>query len=249
MKFVVIGAGAAASVAFCASSASAGDWYVSGALGAVFRDPSNTMIDQPTDPFGNRVSVGGQPVPYRVSEHTDFKPGFEADVALGRRFTLGRYGALRAEAELSYRDYQVGSSTVTSLPSSVYDTTVNASLKTTSGLHELRWAQTANLFYDFALFHGFTPYVGGGVGYQEGVQTSGDRLRTATVVSGGVQANPVTTVHQDSTNQDDGTWLVEAGVAAPLTPRLSIAPAYRFTQSFDGRKPINVARVALRYNF
>ncbi len=248
MKVLGIGA-CAAVVALCASSAWAGDYYVSGALGAVFRPTFNTALNQPTDPFGNRVFVSGQPVPYKESEATNFSTGFEADVAFGRRFSLGNYGALRAEAEFSFRDYQTGTSTVTSLPGQVYATTVNASLKTTNGLYQERYAETANLFYDLPKVAGLTPYFGGGIGYQEGVTTSGDRARAAVITSGGVQTNSASTIHSDSASNDQGTWLAEVGVAVPLTQRLSLAPAYRFSQAFDGQKPIHLMRVALRYSF
>jgi opacity protein-like surface antigen len=246
----VLGIGACATVvALCASSAWAGDYYVSGALSAVFRPADTTTLNQPTDPFGNQVFVGGQAVPFKESDTTNFNTGFEADVAFGRRFSLGNYGALRAEAEFGFRNYQTGSSTVTSLPGQVYATTVHASLKTTSGLDQERYAETANLFYDLPKVAGLTPYFGGGIGYQEGVQTSGDRTRTAVINSGGVQTNPVSTVHSDSASNDQGTWLAEVGVAVPLTQRLSLAPAYRFSQEFDGQKPIHLMRVALRYSF
>lgn len=248
MKFVGIGA-CVAVVGLCASSAWAGDYYVSGALGAVFRSPYTTTVNQPTDPFGNRLFVNSQPVPFSENETTDFRTGFEADAALGRRFSLGRYGAIRAEAEFSYRDYQVGTSIVSSLPGQAYSTTVNATLKTTRGLDQRRYAETANLFYDLAPIGGVTPYLGGGVGYQEGVTTSGDRLRTAVITSGGVQTNATSTIHQDSSSANDGTWFAETGVAVPLTKRLSLAPAYRFSQEFDGQKPIHLMRVALRYSF
>ena len=248
MKVLNIGACAAA-VALCAAPAWAGDYYVSGALGAVFRPTYSATLDRPADPFGNRVFVSGQAVPYKESEATNFGAGFEADVAFGRRFSLGNYGALRAEAEFSFRDYPTGASTVTSLPGQVYNTTVNASLKTTNGLDQERYAETANLFYDLSKFAGLTPYFGGGIGYQEGVSTSGDRTRTAVINSGGVQTNSASTIHADRASDDQGTWLAEVGVAVPLTQRLSLAPAYRFSQAFDGQKPIHLIRVALRYSF
>jgi opacity protein-like surface antigen len=241
MKFVSVGACAA--VAFCASSAAwAGDYYVSGALGGVFRPPYTTTTSEPTDASDNRLFVGGQPVPFVQREHTDFDPGTEVDGALGRRFSLGVHGDLRAEAEFSFRDYQVGTTTVTAVPGAPFTVTSPASIKTTSGVHEQRFAETANIFYDFTELKGFTPYLGAGVGYQEGVQTSGERVRTA-------QNGTVSTLHTASSSSDDGTWLAEAGVAVPLTSRLSLAPAYRFSQSFAANKPANLMRVALRYSF
>lgn len=240
MKVLTIGACAAAA-ALCASSAWAADYYVSGALSGVFRDPYSATLSEPTDSHGNRVFQNGQPVPFLTHEHTDYDPGIEADIALGRRFSLGALGALRAEAELSFRDYQVGTTTVTAVPGAVF-TATPASIKTTSGLQEQRYAETANLFYDLTPFKGFTPYIGGGVGYQEGVQTSGERVSTT-------QAGVATTIHAGSSTADDGTWLAEAGVAIPLTSRLSLVPAYRFSQAFNGHTPINLARVALRYSF
>lgn len=241
MKFVGVGA-CAAVVAFCASSAWASDYYVSGALGGVFRSPYTTTVSQPTDSHGNQVFVNGQPAPFVEHDHTNYQPGMEVDVALGRRFSLGDHGALRAEAELSFRDYQVGTTMATPVTGAPFTVTGSASIKTTSGLHEQRYAETANLFYDFTLFRGFTPYLGAGVGYQEGVQTSGERQRTSS-------SGDVTIVHGASSHSDDGTWLAEAGVALPLTSRLSLAPAYRFSQAFNARTPVNLVRVALRYSF
>jgi len=246
---IAVGAGVAAA-ALGASSASAADWYVSGALGGVFRAPYTASVDQPTDPFGNRVFANGQPVPYRVTQRYDYDPGFEVDAAVGRRFNLGPSGALRVEAEFSFRDYQVSSVATNSLPGQqLYDTTLSATFKTSSGFHEQRYAQTANLFYDLTKFSGFTPYVGVGVGYEEGAHTSGVGVRTAQIVSGGVPSSSVSTVHVASVNADDGTWLAEAGVALPLTKHLSIAPAYRFSQAFAGDRPVHQLRVALRYSF
>jgi opacity protein-like surface antigen len=240
MKFVSIGA--CAVVAFGASSAWAGDYYVSGALSGVFRPPYTTTVSQPTDSNGNQVFVNGQPVPFVAHQHTDYDPGLEVGAAFGRRFSLGAQGALRAEAEFSFRDYQVGTTAVTPVPGAPFTVTGSASIKTTSGVHEQRYAETANLFYDFTQFKGFTPYLGAGVGYQQGVQTSGVRVRTSST-------GAVTTLHGGSSGSDDGTWLAEAGVAVPLTAHLSLAPAYRFSQAFSGRAPISLARVALRYSF
>ena len=259
MKF--LGAGACvAVVALCASSAWAGDYYVSGALSGVFREPftANTaqLSESQVSAPGFGLIVNGQPAGPRTlpifsvtqaRARTDFRPGVEADLALGRRFGLGRYGALRAEAEIGFRDYQTGTTTVVALPGQPL-VGMLYTLKTTRGLDQQRYAETANLFYDLPRFGGLTPYVGGGVGYQEGVSTSGDRLQTY-MVDTGLQTSPVSTVHRNSSSADDGTWLAEAGVDVPLTKRLSLAPAYRFSQSFNARTPIHLMRVALRYSF
>lgn len=249
MKFVGIGA-CVAVVGFCASSAQADDYYVSGALSGVFREPSTAATSQLVEVPGPApgsfpdLFVNGQPtrfvsaIPARA--HTDFRAGVETDVSLGRRFSLGAYGALRAEVEFSFRDYQVGTTTVTSQPGQPY-TGILATTKTTSGLHEQRYAETANLFYDLTRLKGFTPYLGTGIGYQEGLQTSGERTSASPLGVG--------TAHYNSSSANDGTWFAEAGVAVPLTKRLSIAPAYRYSQAFAGNKPIHLMRVALRYSF
>jgi len=259
MKVVGIGAGAV--IAIYASSASAGDYYISGSLSGVFRDTyavrTAQLSETQTPASGIRVTVNGLPggplsVPEfrttRAQARTNFHPGLEADLALGRRFGLGRYGTLRAEAEIGFRDYQVGTTTVTALPGQPLIGTIYT-LKTTSGLHQQRYAETADLFYDFPRVLGLTPYAGGGVGYQEGVSTSGDRFQRY-LVDTGLQADLVpTTIHLNSSSANDGTWFGEAGVAVRLGDRLSLVPAYRFSQTFSVNKPIHLMRMALRYSF
>ena len=245
-------------VSLAAQGASANGFYVSGAFSAVQRNDFTDNFSNAADPFGNRVFQGGVEVPYRQVETTHYKAGGEADVAGGYRFDLGRYGAIRTEVEVSFRDYQVGASDVKSLPGQVYGTVYNASITTLKGDDELRYAGTVNAFYDFTRFSWITPYVGAGVGYQQGVQTPGDRQHayetfstpTPNEVTGPAGTTGGTFVDQTgSSDGGQGTWLVEGGVSLPMTRHLSLVPAYRYTQGFHGHDGINVERIGLRYSF
>ncbi len=254
----LVTASVAATAALTAQGACANGFYISGAGSAVQRNAFTDDFSSSTDPFGNRAIQNGAAVPYRQVETTHYKAGGEADIAGGYQFGLGRFGDLRAEAEFSFRDYQVGASEVRSRPGQIYGTVYNASITTLKGVDELRYAETVNAFYDLPRFGLITPYVGAGVGYQEGVETPGDRLHayqttstpTPNEITGPAGSTGGSFVRQvASSDGGQGTWQVEGAVSLPLTARLSLVPAYRYTQGFHGHDGINVMRVGLRYGF
>ena len=242
-----------------ASAAQADGFYVSVAGSAVFRNTLTQDFSSATDPFGNRAFNGDVAVPYRQSETYHYKAGGEGDIAGGYRFGLGRFGALRSEIEFSFRDYQLGASSVRSLPGQIYGAVYNGAISTVRGDDQLRYAGTANAFYDLPQLGFATPYVGAGVGYQQGVQTPGERLHayefyngpSGAVIYGPPGATGGGTYLQRIASSDggQGTWLVEGGISLPLTARLSLTPAYRYTQGFHGHDGVNVMRVGLRYGF
>ena len=242
LGFLVLAPGAAAA---------ADGFYAGGALGAVFRQPVSTVNSEATDPFGNRVFVGGAAAPYLLDDRTHYDTGVEADLSLGYRFDLGRFGALRPEAEVSYRRFGIGRTDVQSAPNQPYGTTVRGAINTLSGSTQERYAGTANLFYDFTGLSGVTPYVGLGVGYQHGTSAAGSRQRNVTIVGApGAAGQPsVTTIAVPSGSSDDGTYLAEVGLAIPLTARLSLVPAYRYTQAFGGHNGASLAKVGVRFTF
>ncbi len=239
----------AVTVALTAQGSRANGFYVSGALSAVQRETADQESSSVADPFGNEVISNGALIPFQEEARTHYRLGGEADVAAGYRFNLGGYGAVRTEAEFSFRDYGVDDVTVRSLPSSMSSTRYSADYEVERGRDQERYAETANAFYDLTHFAAFTPYIGAGVGYQEGIQRPGSRLRTYTIYNGGFIGGGTNQQQLVGSDSNDGTWLVEGGVSLPLTRHLSIVPAYRYSQAFAGHTPINIMRVALRYSF
>ena len=240
-----------------ASAALANGFYVSGTIGGVFRDTVSSVLNETTDPFGNRAFINGVAVPYQVQQRTHYEAGGEADVAGGYRFGLGRFGALRVEGEFSFRDLRFKDYVRQSLPGQIYGTNFHATYETDKGLYQERYAETANAFYDLPSFGFATPYVGVGAGYQESVRTPGDvtevfqdtRYPTGEIFGPRPTASGVRSIALASTSVSQGTWLTEAGLSLRMTPHLSLVPSYRFTQAFQGHAATNLARLGLRYSF
>ncbi len=255
---------AGVSMLAAATVASANGFYVSGSVGALYRDPVDGVTAEKTDPFGNSLSLGGVQQPYLIDSRTHYDTGFDTEVAGGYRFDLGRLGAVRTELNLDYTDVSGSTIDQHSGQSPYFTTVYSATQRTASGLGAGRLNGTVNLFYDLPFFRYFTPYVGGGVGYHYGWSAAGTRTRNYSYSSpagatgsggftiSGPPGDTVTgqdTVPVKSSVTHDGAYLAEVGVSIPLMPRLSLVPAYRYSNIFRGTIAESAAKVGLRYNF
>jgi opacity protein-like surface antigen len=87
------------------------------------------------------------------------------------------------------------------------------------------WVGLANVYFDLGTWHGFTPFVGGGVGFAH--NTIHD-FRDTNVPNRGVAFAPDHSV----TNL---AWAVHAGVAYAVSPNASVEFAYRYLNLGDAR--------------
>jgi hypothetical protein len=213
-------------VSSAASAAHAqGPWYVSGSVGGYFRQ---------SEPFDTTFFHIGSSGPAAAgSNRRDFDPGVIGALALGYRVNP----RLRAEVEVSYAGYDVGS-----LHPSTPDASFNfhgQEFTRQSGGASTTGA-SANLFYDFPpVGKALTPYVGLGGG---GAWTH---------LSGGAYAGPAGGVlHGAGGSSTAALALVEGGLSVAVGPRLSIVPAYRYSYIFTKNENVGHAvKVGLRYAF
>jgi opacity protein-like surface antigen len=85
------------------------------------------------------------------------------------------------------------------------------------------WVWLANAYWDIGCWGGFTPYVGGGVGYAQNY--IGDFTDINTPNNGVAFANTNIT--------GNFAWAVHAGVAYQVTPRFTVDLAYRYLNLGD----------------
>lgn len=85
----------------------------------------------------------------------------------------------------------------------------------------------ANIYFDLGTWHGFTPFVGGGVGVSH--NTIHD-WRDTNVPTGSVAFGRTTSV-------TNFAWAAHAGVAYAVSPNFSVEFAYRYIHLGDGRAP------------
>ena len=250
MLKTVLGAMAAGATALAATSAfAANGFYVSGSIGAADRQPFGSVASEPTDPFGNSIFENGVRVPYNLAVRQRFNTGVDLNLAGGYRFGLGGHGDIRTELEFGYISGRLANVTDRSLPSPVFAEDQHIGFKTLSGLGGQRFSSAANVFYDFVGHHGFTPYVGAGLGYEHSVLSSGMQQYTGTLVDAAGTFHHVRAVFHPGQQDDNGVYLAEAGVSVALSKRLAIVPAYRFTDRFDGLAVTHILKIGLRYNF
>jgi opacity protein-like surface antigen len=242
---VALCGGACLATAAWADGAPSGP-YVSGSLGASFRPTATTDGSDRTDPNGNSVTVNGAPVPYPYQDHTQFKTGLDAEVAAGFRFNLGNSGAIRTEVAVEFGQYSVEGTSSNSVANPTYQTTFSGRGTPVQGLQDNHGAVTVNAFYDFSKVLGVVPYVGVGIGYHYGIQTAGTLNRTV-MVSNAPTVTEMASV--DATHTNAGIYLAEIGVSIPLSDKLSVVPAYRFSQLFNGTVPVSVVKLGMRYSF
>ncbi len=240
-------------------------FYVSGSIGALYREPFDSVSLEPRDPFGNSLTLNGAAQPYVIDNRQHYDAGFDAEVAGGYRFDLRKIGAIRTEVDIDYGEYPGGVLDRHSETNPNF-TTVYASTERPVGVvASQRVNATFNAFYDLPAFWGLRPYFGGGVGYHYSWTPPNTRLDSFAY---SVPANPVSaasgptisgppgasvhgqeTLHENAAYTHDGAYLAEVGVAIPILPRLSLVPAYRYTNIFRGTVAVSSAKLGLRYSF
>jgi opacity protein-like surface antigen len=85
------------------------------------------------------------------------------------------------------------------------------------------WLLLANAYVDLGNYHGFTPYVGAGIG---GAHVKWDDLHNT--------IGPDTTVHEGSSNWRFA-WALMAGTSYCLTNNLKLDVGYRYSRIYGGR--------------
>jgi opacity protein-like surface antigen len=222
----IVGAVAAAAAMGLSAQAET-PFYVSGSIGGYFRDSLSG-----SDEFHQ---LGTPNIQVPGSDKLNFNTGLIGDVALGYRFAPH----FRAEADFDYFTY-TGSTLNPATSAPGFPELNGQTFKRVSGDRYLRYAGTANVFYDFSPIAGaFTPYVGGGLGAAAAHRTIGHFAAA--------DGTPFTSGGGAST---EGLGMLEVGVSIAITPNLSLVPAYRYIHFFNGMEDVaNVAKVGLRYQF
>jgi opacity protein-like surface antigen len=260
---VLILAGAAALCA--ADTALANGFYVSGSVGALYREPYDSTSLNPRDPFGNSLTLDGVPQPYVIDNRQRYDIGFDAEVAGGYRFDLGRIGAIRTEIDLDYGEYPGGALDRRSGTNPNYTTQYVSTVRPVGVVASQRVNGTFNAFYDLPKLWGLQPYFGGGVGYHYSWTPPNTRLdyyaysvpatpvsaASGPTISGppGAKVSGQETLHDNAAYTHDGAYLAEVGVAIPILPRMSLVPAYRYSNIFRGTVSVSSAKLGLRYSF
>lgn len=111
-----------------------------------------------------------------------------------------------------------------------FDRYVDATLPTGFGTNEItasksEWAGLANLYIDLGTWWGFTPFVGGGVGFSH--NTIHD-YRDTNIVTSGVAFGR-------ESSKTNLAWAVHAGIAYSVTPNFTVEFAYRYMNLGDAR--------------
>jgi opacity protein-like surface antigen len=215
---------AAVLVATVSTAKADSGFYLGGSAGAGFRQDDS-----------RQRTLNGLSGPFTQTEDYQYTTAFDLAVSGGYRFDLGATGAIRTEVEFGYGTYSLDKIAV-STPGAP-DRTARPS----SGADFNSYAATVNAFYDLPLAGRFVPYVGGGLGFQHTDESDG----TGTV-AGPLQSVPT---HFQGGSSNDGIWLAEAGLSIAVTDRISIVPAYRYVQTFDGELSTHILKVGLRYAF
>jgi opacity protein-like surface antigen len=220
-------------------------FYVSGSAGATFRDsaatltntviPDQFVLSNPFDP--NNPVVFEPSHTAAIKRQYNYSTGFALDVAAGYRFDLDDWGAIRTEAEFGYQSYAVDS---VQLSGGIVRTD-----RFYSGADQQRFSGTINAFYDLPVPGSIVPYIGVGVGVQHGDDASGKGVGT----SGTAANSEITLVRYLGSSGENGIWLTEAGFSIAVTDAISIVPAYRYVQTFEGTQPTHILKLGVRYTF
>jgi opacity protein-like surface antigen len=140
------------------------------------------------------------------------KPGYVVGASLGYNI----WCAFRVEAEYSFR-YNKITASITDKQREIPATLKGSGKLTTS-------AALANLLWDIPIgCIGFSPYIGGGVGYAWNAYRSSDRVHVDT---GGT----ISCVHicKGSRNTNGFAWQLIGGVSIPLTLCIDLGLEYRY---------------------
>lgn len=220
-------------------------FYVSGSAGATFRDSATTLTNTfipeqfvPSNPFNPDNPFVFEPsrtVP--IKRQYNYSTGFALDVAAGYRFDLDDWGAIRTEVEFGYQSYHLDS---VQLSGGIVRTD-----RFYTGADEQRFSGTMNAFYDLPVPGSIVPYIGVGIGVQHDDDASGNGVGTS-----GTSANSeITLVRYIGSSGESGIWLTEAGFSIAVTDAISIVPAYRYVQTFEGTQPTHILKLGVRYAF
>lgn len=261
-RAVAVGFGLAIGMAGHAAAWADMQWYVSVSGGGYFREPESGATTYFRDVFlpvtpppvgptpvasapgeivvpARRLPLAGPPVVTRLTAPGTFRfaydPGWTGTLALGRRITP----RLRLEGEIGVTVFSAG----TDHPFTTSSNFPNLRGETYwrhSGLQYSRTTETVNVFYDLKPIAGrFTPYLGTGVGASNGHKSAG-----VYVNSGGH------TLSYAASASVQPVALAEGGINIALTPRLSLAPAYRYVRDLgSGGDIAHVAKLGLRFAF
>lgn len=201
--------------------------YVSGSVGAYFRD----NVTNNSETFHNNLG--------RVGPGTNtmtYTPGPTINLAMGYKLLE----QLRIESELGYTHYLTDTASPRST-NGAFPALNGSRLNANSGEHN-RYMATVNAFYDVPLERNLTPYFGGGFGV---THSSGSTARFTTSLGG--------TFSQKSTNSDAATILGEIGFSVKISNSISVVPAYRFVHLFNSGSVTeengHILKLGIHYSF
>jgi len=178
-------------------------WYFKGFLGN-----TNYSADAFSRDAGNLPGLQT----FNLSQTFD-SSGF-AGIGIGYRATKW----LRLDVTGEYR----GKATLNGLFYTYYPlTSVLGTFEYTASLKSQVWL--ANVYGDIGHWHGFTPYVGGGIGFAQNTMGDFSDLGVNTVV-----AAPGYVASASAKSESNFAWALHAGVAYDVTPDFTVDFAYRF---------------------
>jgi opacity protein-like surface antigen len=217
-----------------------GGWYIRGDIDYHWSDLRGTeYITYGVDAFGN-------PLPGTSSFDTAELDGAWS-LGAGVGYQITRY--LRADLTADYWFSADFNGSTTGVCNGVVCTSTDTSSYSA-------WLLLANAYVDLGTYHGFTPYVGAGIG---GAYVKWDDLHNT--------IGPDTIVHEGSSNWRFA-WALMAGTSYCLTNNLKLDVGYRYTNinggrmfelapttgpgagpGFDDGFNVHEARAGLRYDF
>jgi opacity protein-like surface antigen len=202
-KIALLATTTLASLALAAPAQAAGSgWYVSATGGANWLDDTNFVAGTPTALF--------------FSMNTDADTGWVVAGAVG--LGLGNvWSGLRAEVEVAYRENNVDA---------IYGSNSAGSPQTgTVDYDQQSFSVLANVWLDIPVGSGFTPYVGGGLGWAD-TEAEGTFTCNAGICIG--------TTAPFNVSDDGFAWQLGAGVNFQVSPNMQLGVGYRY---FRGPEP------------
>jgi opacity protein-like surface antigen len=198
-------------------SAQAETWYYS-----VF---GGVNLQNDTSGFQSTVTTFATPATFF---DIDAKTGFVMGAAVGVKLNEAVAG-LRLEGEVSYRENNLGgrhSTTVTGTFAGPHDGNVST------------FALMANAWYDVDFGMGFTPYLGGGVGW--GRSNADGFFRGVWATSGNIRYD---------FEESGFVWQAGAGVKYPIADGVTLGVEYRYFRGPDIDNNVFLGKNALPVDF
>lgn len=199
-KIALLASTTLAAFALAAPAEAAGGWYVSLTGGANWVDDNDFFVSS---------------APTTLTWNTEADTGFIIAGAVGMYFGDVLSG-LRGEVEFSWRSNNVGgffTSNVGPIPPTEFGI-VDYDHQTFSVM--------ANAWFDIPMGGGFSPYVGGGIGWAD------------TSIEGAYVCTNFCTVVPFDFSDDGFAWQLGAGVNFNISPNVQLGVGYRF---FQGPEP------------